>query len=139
MRAKVDTLPELPKSVHDADRFLEILNAMKRYRDAGKGILKEWEDELIEVSSIPSNRPCDSMTFGLAIEAMKLGRRVARKGWNGKGMFIFLVNEWTYTDGKQDNLRNLPTIVMKTVDDCAVPWLASQTDMLADDYVVISR
>jgi len=84
-----------------------------------------------------ANRPCDAMTFGLAIEAMKRGHRVARKGWNGKGLFIFLVENWTYTDGKQDNLRNLPTLVMKTVDDCAVPWLASQTDMLADDWVVI--
>ena len=110
------------------------------YKDGGKG---NHPDHAGYISWSPKDvfekayRPTSAMSFGLAIEAMKRGHRVARKGWNGKGLFIFLVENWTYTDGKQDNLRNLPTLVMKTVDDCAVPWLASQTDMLADDWVVI--
>ena len=82
-----------------------------------------------------ANRPCDSMSFGLAIEAVKRGHRVARKGWNGKGMYLSICE-----NGLDTNLQNrIKTfIMMRTVQDEFVPWLASQTDMLADDWVVIS-
>lgn len=83
-------------------------------------------------------RPSGRMTFGHAMEALKEGRRVARSGWNGQGMFLFLLPDWTYTDGKQDNYPNLPFIAMKTVGDEVVPWLASQTDMLAEDWTIVS-
>ena len=49
-------------------------------------------------------------------------------------MFLFQIKTWTYTDGKQDNYPNLPFIAMKTADDKVVPWLASQTDILASDW-----
>jgi hypothetical protein len=74
--------------------------------------------------------------FGKALEELRAGKRVARSGWNGKNMFLFLIQEWTYTDGKQDNYPNLPFIAMKTADDKVVPWLASQTDILAIDWAV---
>ncbi len=74
------------------------------------------------------------MNFGRALEMLNGGDRVCRSGWNGKGMFLFQINSWTYTDGKQDNYPNLPFIAMKTADDKVVPWLASQTDMLAEDW-----
>jgi hypothetical protein len=75
------------------------------------------------------------LTFGEAVEALKGGERVRRLGWNGKGMFLFVVvGAWTYTDGKQDNFPDLAFIAMKTVGDEVVPWLASQTDMLSDDW-----
>lgn len=78
------------------------------------------------------------MNFGVALEKLKRGVRVSRTGWNGRGMFIFLVGrEWTYTDGRQDNYPNLPFIAMKTADDRVVPWLASQTDVLAEDWEVV--
>lgn len=76
------------------------------------------------------------MNFGMAMVHMQCGKRVCRHGWNGKGMFLFLIKEWTYTDGKQDNFPNLPFIAMKTADDKVVPWLASQTDLLAEDWCV---
>lgn len=76
------------------------------------------------------------MDFGKALEELRAGKRVARSGWNGKNMFLFLIQEWTYTDGKQDNYPNLPFIAMKTADDKVVPWLASQTDILAIDWAV---
>lgn len=83
------------------------------------------------------------MDFGVALGQIKNGMRVQRTGWNGKGMFIFLVQGnpvpggWTYTDGKQDNYPCLPFIAMKTADDKVVPWLASQTDVLAEDWQII--
>ncbi len=87
-------------------------------------------------------RLTDGMSLGLAVEAMKHGMKVARAGWNGKGMYLFLIgmngDYWTYTNGKNDNLPLLPFIAMKTADDKVVPWLASQTDMLTDDWRVYS-
>ena len=89
-------------------------------------------------------RPCDAMTFGLAVEALKKGLKVARAGWNGKGMFLFLIQGSTdiaklhgYGFGE---MLNEPTfrdaIFMKTVDNQLVPWTASQTDVLAEDWVI---
>lgn len=82
----------------------------------------------------------DERTFGWALTQLKNGWRVSREGWNGKGMFLFIIegsghpNAWTYTDGKQDNYPCLPFIAMKTADNKVVPWLASQTDILAEDW-----
>lgn len=73
-------------------------------------------------------------TIGWAVKQMHNGERVRRSGWNGKGMFLFLVNNWTYTDGRQDNYPNQPFVAMKTADDKVVPWLCSQTDLLAVDW-----
>jgi len=86
------------------------------------------------------------MNFGLAIEAMKKGAKVARRGWNGKGMFLFLVPGSTfqvnrppllgiYPEGAEINYH--PHIDMKTATGEIVPWLASQTDMLADDWELV--
>ena len=90
-------------------------------------------------------RPTDCMNFGLAIEAMKKGKKVARRGWSGKGMFLFLgMDIELHTEADLSCVSNLegdltlPSIVMKTADDhFCVGWLASQTDMLADDWEVV--
>lgn len=82
------------------------------------------------------------MNFGHALEFLKQGKRVARKGWNGKGMWLGFVED-TYAinfgdeDGDLKEYENHPYIVMKTVEDKIVPWLASQTDMLAEDWEVV--
>lgn len=78
-------------------------------------------------------RKTSAMSFGLAIEAMKKGWRVARTGWNGKGMYVYLIPEHGV------NPVCLPYIAMKTVNGDIVPWLASQTDMLVDDWFIVSR
>lgn len=79
------------------------------------------------------------MPFETALALLKSGRRVARAGWNGKGMFLFYVkgHEWSLPSvevvpGKV--LPLLPFIAMKTAGDEVVPWLASQTDVLASDW-----
>lgn len=91
-------------------------------------------------------RPTNGMTFGLAIEAMKKGYKVARNGWNGKGMWIYLmsplflpadkVNERTRKCiGEGKALDSQPYIVMWTAQGKWQPgWLASQADMLAEDW-----
>ena len=84
--------------------------------------------------------------FGAAIAFLKEGRKVARRGWNGKNMFIFLVPGSTfkvsrapllgiYPEGTVINYR--PHIDMRTVDGEIMPWGASQSDMLADDWYII--
>jgi len=83
----------------------------------------------------------ENLSFGNAIEKMKLGDKVARKGWNGKGMFLFLIcgNSWEFTTDVSgvDEIDTLPFICMKTADNKLVPWLASQTDVIADDWCVV--
>ena len=73
------------------------------------------------------------LTFSEALEALKRGDRVARSGWNGKEMWIELVlaDKWTALSIYNELL---PWIGMKTADDKFVPWLASQTDLLAEDW-----
>ena len=91
-------------------------------------------------------RPMDGITFSLAIEALKKGLKVARDGWNGKGMFIFLVPGSTfrvsraplntiYPEGTEINY--CPHVDMKTADGKIVPWLVSQTDLLAEDWQIV--
>lgn len=87
-----------------------------------------------------------SLTFSEALERLKSGKKVQRSGWNGKGMFLFL--QKGYPEGVPANkntaealgveegsiVKVLPYIAMKTVDGSLVPWLASQTDILANDW-----
>ncbi|WP_261840883.1 DUF2829 domain-containing protein [Aliamphritea ceti] len=84
------------------------------------------------------------MNYGAALELLDEGKQIQRQGWNGKGMFIFLVLEYEWSlfvfgwekKWLNDNFEPLSFICMKTADDKLVPWLASQTDMLADDWQV---
>lgn len=71
------------------------------------------------------------MDFGKALEALKDGKKVAREGWNGKGMWINLQVPDAHSK------MTLPYIYMKTACENQVPWLASQTDILATDWVVV--
>ena len=80
------------------------------------------------------------VSFGHAIELLKGGHRVARSGWNGKGMWLGLVNTGYYDVGcsvVNDIDSLLPWIGMKTADNKFVPWLASQTDVLAEDWQIV--
>ena len=83
------------------------------------------------------------ITFSEALEALKRGKKVARSGWNGKGMFVFLVPGSTFKVSRAPLLGIYPEgtkinyhahIDMKTADNQIVPWLASQTDILANDW-----
>lgn len=89
-----------------------------------------------------------ALTFGQAIEALKQGKKVARAGWNGKGMFLFLVPGSTFKVNRAPLLGIYPEgtevnycshIDMKTADDKVVPWLTSQTDVLAEDWDIVEN
>ena len=71
------------------------------------------------------------MDFGYALNALREGKRVCRRGWNGKGMWIEIYEPNIESD------MSVPYIYMKTADDKLVPWLASQTDILADDWEIV--
>lgn len=110
------------------------------YLDGGKGNTDLYEGYVSWSPADVFHRaygPTNGMTFGLALEAMKRGAKVARAGWNGKGMWLLLVNNWNGQIGTMPpNYGLLPWIGMKTADDKFVPWLASQTDMLANDWSI---
>lgn len=114
----------------------------------------------------------ENLDFGKALEALKQGKRVARKGWNGKGMFIFIrPADKLHVDVVVDKVKSLPQSVkdyylkdllnhdtgerlpsagpddvieftaylcMKAADGSIVNgWLASQTDMLSEDWTIL--
>jgi len=87
-----------------------------------------------------------SYDFSWALLHIKAGSKVAREGWNGKGMFIYLVPGSTFQVNRPPLLGIYPEgttinylshIDMRTATGHCVPWLASQTDILADDWEVI--
>lgn len=67
-------------------------------------------------------------TFGWAVAELKAGRKVTRTGWNGKGMYLELQRPDAHSK------MTLPYIFMKTAQGDLVPWLASQTDVLSEDW-----
>lgn len=86
------------------------------------------------------------LSFSLALGFIKRGYKVQRSGWNGKGMFIFLVNGSTFKVNRPPLLGIYPEgteinyhahVDMKTADGQIVPWLCSQTDMLAEDWQIV--
>lgn len=95
-----------------------------------------------------------NMTFGDALELLKAGHRVARSGWNGKGMWLALsggleghlvgaTQFWSQHNAEHARkmggvVKVLPAITMKTADGAILMgWLASQSDMLADDWMIV--
>ena len=126
------------------------------YQDGGRRNTEEYEGY---VSWSPSDvfeksyRPTEGLTFGLAIEAMKAGKKVARAGWNGKGMWLSLScghsqripyqalwseNNAKYAQEQGGYATVLPSITMKTATgEILMGWLASQTDMLAEDWRIV--
>jgi hypothetical protein len=78
------------------------------------------------------------MSYGEALRALKQGKKLARAGWNGKGLWLLKADGGTFQiDGlTQGDLT--PFIVIKTVDGKFAPWAASQTDALAEDWEVVS-
>ena len=86
------------------------------------------------------------MNFGQAIEALKNGKKVARVGWNGKDMFLYYVPVGAYAPcteivaslvNENGLVEYGAYIAMKTAQGNVVPWLPSQTDMLAEDWNVV--
>ena len=83
-------------------------------------------------------RPTTGMSFGLAIEALKGGAHVARTSWNGRGQWVSHMQSGVCHDidtGEEFEVSEF--LAIKTVDGRIVPWVASQTDTLADDWHIV--
>ncbi|NVM91087.1 hypothetical protein FHT32_004751 [Variovorax sp. SG517] len=145
------TLTCLP--VHDDHRketaAASAVNALREsvHEALDEGLMRHMTGATTADCAVAGYAPphCD---FGDAIRHLKAGRRVARVGWNGKGMFLLRVKPDDDTMvpslpaysvlGVSDMVSHcLPWIGMKTADNKLVPWLASQTDMLAVDWVLV--
>jgi hypothetical protein len=88
----------------------------------------------------------NDMNFSEALTAIKEGKRVARSGWNGSNMFLFLVAGSNFKVNREPLLSIMgegsevtyrPHIDMKDAEGKVVPWLASQTDLMADDWSIV--
>lgn len=91
------------------------------------------------------------MNFGHALEALKAGKRVARAGWNGRGMWLALspgavdlpaasywsVQNRAFAESNGGSATTRPYITLKTADNEIVPWVASQSDLLVEDWLIV--
>jgi hypothetical protein len=145
---------ELPADENGADEgfMVEYLDGGQQNHPDHEGYISWSPKEVFE----RAYRPVDGMTFGLAIEAAKKGNKIARAGWNGKGMFVvympplYLPPFNTEDTARKVNDRTAKWIGEDTPLDCQpyfamynaqkqwIPgWLASQSDMLAEDWQVV--
>ncbi len=139
---------ELPADENGADEgyLVEYVDGGQANHPDYKGYISWSPKDVFE----RSYRPNQMLTFGLAIEAMKAGYKVARTGWNGKGMYLWLLpaaevkKEWVKDPmllsvfGDRDTLSCLGSIRMLTATgEVLTGWLASQTDMLAEDWEIV--
>lgn len=90
-----------------------------------------------------SYRPTDGMSFGLAIEAAKKGKKIQRAGWNGKNQYVELATRIGYmnVDGVYMNVEHEAignkAFAFVGTSGVQLGWLASQADMLADDWRIV--
>ena len=119
------------------------------YVDGGKGNTDHYAGY---VSWSPADvfdrayRPCEGMTFGQAIEAMRVGQKVARAGWNGKGMFAYYVpaNSYPVQTGAAKSHFGEGAMVpynaymaIKNVNETVSTWVPSVNDVLSDDWSIV--
>lgn len=111
-----------------------------RFYDGGLEVTEEVMLEAMKIT-LP-------VGFGLALIALKMGKRVTRQGWNGKNMYLYMVGAGRYHPTTETGHRIAarhtdylvpyrPYIAMFTVDEDVVPWTASQSDLLMDDWVIL--
>lgn len=142
---------ELPSNENGSDEgfLVEYLDGGQANDSRHKGYIS-WSPAEVFANAY---RPTDGLTFGLALEALKLGKRISREGWNGKGMFLFLLPAGTVpTKAIHDpalreviekeiggeTFEALGSIRMFTADrKILTGWLASQSDMLAEDWTIL--
>jgi hypothetical protein len=85
------------------------------------------------------------MNFGQAVEAIKLGSKISREGWSGKGMFVYLVPANAYppsTEAAKSYFRGMPVpynayMAIKNVNETVSTWVPSVNDVLAEDWQIV--
>jgi len=114
-------------------------------RTGKEEFLAEGLKQLCQANILPKT---ERLSFGDAVAALKEGLRVERAGWNGKGMFLYYVPENKYPASRNEHGTMIGVfeddmipygayIAMKTAQNNVVPWLASQTDVLAEDWQIV--
>jgi hypothetical protein len=153
---------ELKNTVTKSELFNSIEPIVKEVWETARQTLNlqaEIEDEgdALDITSATNKilkeikvQMCKPGSFSYALEMLKSGKEVRRKGWNGKGMFLKYIQSREYKvkpiimkeieqsiGGKPIALSSW--IGMKTADDTFVPWLASQTDLLSMDWEIVTK
>lgn len=93
---------------------------------------------LTEAGLVKDPRPRVGATFGEAVEALKRGRRIARAKWNGKNMWLVLIEEGGWRSESAPKTRHYLEgwIAIKTEDDRFIPWAPEHADLLAEDWQI---
>ena len=114
-------------------------------RTGKEEFLAEGLKQLCQANILPKT---ERLSFGDAVAALKEGLRVARAGWNGKGMFLYYVPENKYPASRNEHGTMIGVfeddmvpyreyIALKTVDNQVVPWAPSISDALAEDWQIV--
>ena len=135
---------QLPADENGADEgyLVEYLDGGKGNTDLYAGYVSWSPAEVFN----RAYRPTDGLTFGLAIEALKAGHKVARAGWNGKGMFVYYVpaNSYPVQTGAAKSHFGDGSMVpynaymaIKNVDNTVSTWVPSVNDCLSEDWRIV--
>ncbi len=128
---------ELPNDENGSDEgyLIEYLDGGKPNTDRFNGYVSWSPKEVFD----KAYRPVSGLSFGLAVEALKSGKRVTRAGWNGKGLWLELVQQSPSVD--LPYIRLIYPVpgngAMPYPNGARVPWAPSQTDVLADDWQIL--
>ncbi|QLY65797.1 MULTISPECIES: DUF2829 domain-containing protein [Enterobacter cloacae complex] len=128
---------QLPADENGADEgyLVEYLDGGKPNTDRFDGYVSWSPKDVFD----KAYRPVSGLSFGLAVEALKLGKRVTRVGWNGKGLWLELVQQSPSVD--LPYIRLIYPVpgngAMPYPNGARVPWVPSQTDVLADDWQIV--
>lgn len=86
------------------------------------------------------------MNFGEALEAVKEGKRIARKGWNGKGMYVYYIPANSYkaiTEVAREEFGDMvpynPYFAIKNINNTVSTWVPSVNDCLAEDWYIVGK
>lgn len=101
---------------------------------------------ILSMNVLDKEEVVEEYDFSDALDLLKEGCKLQRKGWNGKGMFVYYVPQGIYNPeteiAKQEFGSSVPYgpyLAIKTVQGYVVPWIPSQIDLLAEDYIVIEN
>lgn len=143
IQARINTCLSMNKAISTKD--LEEYNALcyKHFADLQDG--SEFEKEEPEEGPKECPKPAETVDFGAAIRDVKAGYRYARKGWNGKGQYIELARNIKYDteiasgewEAHHEDIGS-KAIVFVGTRGSQIGWLASQADMLADDWYPVT-
>lgn len=132
----------------------KVITAWHQEKDGKSGMAVKYEDGYTSWSPDEAFKPAyrlaegdyQYLTFGDALHFLKQGLKLQRRGWNGKGMFVFLVNGSTFSvsrapllgifpEGTEINYR--PHIDIKNVDGSIATWVPSIGDVMAEDWQIL--